>query len=79
MIRPKNIEDGRDEAEQLYDLSEDIGQIRNLAKDQPERTQAMKERIQAIRAGTATRPNEETLAPFARVSSFHRLYQKLFE
>ena len=54
-IELKSIEDGRGEGHQLYDLSQDIGQITNLADQQPERVAEMSKRIEAIRQGTGTR------------------------
>jgi arylsulfatase A-like enzyme len=41
---------------QLYDLSEDISQIHNQARENPEEVDRMHSRLQQIREGTATRP-----------------------
>ncbi len=60
------LEDGRLE---LYNLSEDIGETKNLAKDQPEKAKQLHDRLIAWRAevnapmpvktdGKSTQPNE---------------------
>ena len=41
---------------QLYDLSEDISQIHNQARENPEEVERMHRRLQQIRTGSATRP-----------------------
>jgi arylsulfatase A-like enzyme len=51
-----NIETGNSPDNQLYDLSEDIGQISNRAEDEPERVTVMTARLEEIRAGARTRP-----------------------
>jgi arylsulfatase A-like enzyme len=51
-----NIETGNSPDPQLYDLSLDIGQIKNAAGDDPERVAKMTKRLEEIRGGTATRP-----------------------
>lgn len=40
----------------LYDLSSDLAEEKNRAKDEPARTEAMYTRLEAIRAGERTRP-----------------------
>jgi arylsulfatase A-like enzyme len=45
----KNMESGNSNEIQLYDLSTDIGQRKNLASAQPERVEAMSELLSAIR------------------------------
>lgn len=40
---------------QLYDLSSDIGQIRNLARENPEQCLSMEKRYNELRSGTRTR------------------------
>lgn len=50
-----NTELGNAAEPQLYDLADDIGQIRNQAADRPELAAAMAERLQAIRDGDRTR------------------------
>jgi len=47
--RNTNTELGNDPAPQLYDLAEDIGEKNNLASQNPERVQAMVERLRKIR------------------------------
>ena len=49
------IETGNSDEPQLYDLSQDIGQIRNLAAEQGEKVAAMSERLTAILNSTRTR------------------------
>jgi len=44
----KNVESGASNEAQLYDLSADIGQQKNLARVYPERVKAMSERLTAI-------------------------------
>jgi len=51
-----HMETGNSPEPQLYDLSRDIGQIRDLAREQPERVQAMTDHLQTLLATTATRP-----------------------
>lgn len=41
---------------QLYDLSQDISEKNDLAKEQPERAQAMATRLKAIQRSMKTRP-----------------------
>ncbi len=55
----KNVELGKMPEPQLYDLSEDIGQIRNLAAEQPERVERMQARLEAIERATGTRPGHQ--------------------
>ena len=50
------IETGNLPEAQLYDLSLDIGQIRNVAAEQVERTDRMSARLREIREGERTRP-----------------------
>jgi arylsulfatase A-like enzyme len=55
----KNVESGNSNESQLYDLSADIGQRKNLASAQPERVKAMSELLAAIREQpTPTAPAE---------------------
>jgi arylsulfatase A-like enzyme len=49
------IETGHAPAEQLYDLSQDIGQIRNVADEHPDVLQKLTARLQEIRGGAMTR------------------------
>jgi len=51
-----HIELGNSPEVQLYDLSLDVGQIRNVAADQPGRVREMTARLREIVAGDATRP-----------------------
>ncbi|MGC9359322.1 MAG: sulfatase family protein [Anaerolineae bacterium] len=51
-----HIELGNAPVPQLYDLSMDIGQIRNLAQEESARVAAMSARLQEIRQGERTRP-----------------------
>ncbi|MBN1672599.1 MAG: arylsulfatase [Kiritimatiellae bacterium] len=51
-----NIELGNSPDPQLYDLSQDIGQIRNVAAERPELAADMAARLEAIRKGARTRP-----------------------
>ena len=46
-----NIETGNAPEPQLYDLSQDIGQIRNLAAERPDLVAALDARLKEIRAG----------------------------
>ncbi len=46
---------GNSHWEQLYDLSEDIGQIRNIAPENPEKVQEMADRLEEIRESDGTR------------------------
>ena len=48
-------ETGESPWEQLYNLAEDIGQIRNRAQEHPDRVTRMSERLREIREGTGTR------------------------
>lgn len=50
-----NIQLGNSPTPQLYDLSADIGQRRNLAEEQPDTVRAMEQRLQEILSGTGTR------------------------
>jgi arylsulfatase A-like enzyme len=50
------IETGSSPEPQLYDLSSDIGQIRNIAGESPEVVARMSARLDEIRAGERTRP-----------------------
>jgi arylsulfatase A-like enzyme len=50
------IETGNSPEPQLYDLSADIGQVRNLAGERPETVARMSARLEEIRAGERTRP-----------------------
>jgi arylsulfatase A-like enzyme len=50
-----NTELGNSPDAQLYDLSQDIGQIRNLADEKPELVAAMSARLDEVRQ-TPTRP-----------------------
>jgi arylsulfatase A-like enzyme len=54
----KGLELGRKPEPQLYDLSQDIGQIRDLAEEDAERVTSMQERIEAIMTAP-TRPGAE--------------------
>jgi hypothetical protein len=49
------IELGNREQPQLFDLSQDLGQICDLATAEPERTARMTSRLAAIREGSRTR------------------------
>jgi len=49
------IETGNSDEPQLYDLSQDIGQVRNLADENADRVQAMSERLNEILNGNRTR------------------------
>jgi len=51
----KGVELGNMPAPQLYDLSQDIGQIRNLADEQPEKGNEMQARLNAIAEAPGTR------------------------
>jgi arylsulfatase A-like enzyme len=50
------IETGRLPETQLYDLSMDIGQIRNVAAEHRDMVSSMSDRLKAIRDGRQTRP-----------------------
>jgi arylsulfatase A-like enzyme len=50
----KTVESGNASAPQLYDLSADIGQRKDLASSNPERVQAMKTLLATIRQGRAS-------------------------
>ncbi len=50
------IELGNSKEPQLFDLSEDIGQIKNLAAEQEEKVTQMSRRLDEILAGERTRP-----------------------
>ena len=50
------IETGNADTDQLYDLSQDIGQIRNLAAERKELVDRMRHRLQQIRQSQRTRP-----------------------
>jgi len=52
------VESGNSLLPQLYDLSQDIGQIRNVADENPDRARKMHERMDAILASRRTRPVE---------------------
>ena len=54
--KEKNVELGKMPVPQLYDLTQDIGQITNLAEEDPDRVAAMQARLAAIKASAATRP-----------------------
>lgn len=41
---------------ELYDLSEDIGQRKNLATEHPERVATLQEKLSQIKAGRGTAP-----------------------
>ena len=51
-----NTELGNAGEPQLYDLRQDLGQIRNLAAEQPERVARMADRLAQVLASTRTRP-----------------------
>ena len=55
-INVKNLETGNSSENQLYDLSQDIGQIRNLAKERTDIVRKMSDRLRSIRASASTRP-----------------------
>ena len=55
--RATGTETGCQPAPQLYDLSQDIGQIRNQADADPARATAMQARLDAIVAAPGTRPD----------------------
>jgi arylsulfatase A-like enzyme len=55
MQAEKRVELGNMPEPQLYDLSQDIGQIRNLAGEQPQRVEDMQARLDAITAADGTR------------------------
>lgn len=44
----KNVESGNSDEPQLYNLSEDIGQTKNLAASNPEKVKALSEQLHAI-------------------------------
>ena len=50
-----NTETGNDPTPQLYDLDQDIGQITNIAHDNPKILSEMNARLEAIRASAMTR------------------------
>jgi arylsulfatase A-like enzyme len=52
----KDVELGKMPVPQLYDLSQDIGQIRNLADEDPQRVVRMQSRLDSIVAAGSTRP-----------------------
>lgn len=47
---------GGDQPAQLYDLSKDLGETKNLASAQPERVKEMAARLQALQANPRSRP-----------------------
>jgi arylsulfatase A-like enzyme len=51
-----NIETGNSPEPQLYDLSADISQARNLAPERPDEVEAMEARLAEVRASSRTRP-----------------------
>jgi len=51
-----NIETGNSPDEQIYDLSADISQVKNLAGERPGDVERMSARLAEIRSGTRTRP-----------------------
>jgi len=51
-----HIELGNAAGPQLYDLSQDVAQIRNLAVEQGDRVEEMHARLEEIRASRRTRP-----------------------
>jgi arylsulfatase A-like enzyme len=53
-----NIETGNSSDPQLYNLSEDIGQIQNRANENPDRVHRMTSRLREILEGGGTRPRE---------------------
>ncbi|MFP4355943.1 MAG: sulfatase family protein [Phycisphaerae bacterium] len=53
--KDKDVELGRMNSPQLYDLSQDIAQIRNLADEQPDRVAAMDTRLREIIAAGSSR------------------------
>jgi arylsulfatase A-like enzyme len=53
----KDVEYGRMPEPQLYDLSQDIAQIRNLAEDQPQRVETMQARLDEIVSAGHSRPD----------------------
>ncbi len=57
----KNVESGNSKVPQLYDLSSDIGQTKNVAPEHPEKVAAMKALLQSIRA-QPTKPAPEASA-----------------
>jgi arylsulfatase A-like enzyme len=54
-----NTELGNDSAPQLYDLSQDVGETKNVAADHPERVQSMLAALEAIRNAKGSRPGFE--------------------
>jgi len=50
-----NVESGRSDEIQLYDLSQDIGQIKNVAGDFPEKVKAMQQRLDEVMLSKQTR------------------------
>ncbi len=59
-----HIELGNSPEPQLYDLSQDIGQIKNIAADHDDVINKMRDRLREIRAGARTRPTGvETTKP----------------
>ena len=52
----KNVELGKLPESQLYDLDADLGQVRNIAKDKPEKVTAMQQQMDHIIAVPGTRP-----------------------
>ncbi len=51
------IETGNSPEPQLYNLAQDIGQVRNVAAERPDQVEAMSARLAEIRAGASTRPD----------------------
>jgi arylsulfatase A-like enzyme len=51
-----NIEMGNDPKPQLYNLDEDIGEKKNLAGENPKKTEELAERLKKIRSSARTRP-----------------------
>jgi hypothetical protein len=55
MNKETNTELGNDSVPQLYDLSSDPGESRNLGPEQPARVQSMAAELQRIRAAGRSR------------------------
>ena len=51
-----HVELGNASQPQLYDLSQDVGQIRNLAMERPDVAERMQARLEELRASRRTRP-----------------------
>ena len=51
-----NTETGRDAADQLYDLTSDLGEQNNVAAKNPDKVAAMRQRLKAIRDAGRSRP-----------------------